>query len=132
MAKREVTGWVGWVYFAAFFLLLQGIFHAIAGLVALFNSDLIIAGPSNVWLVDLTTWGWVYLIVGVVLFLAGLALFTGQTWAIVTGVVVAGLSAIANFAFIPVYPVWSILILTLDIVVIYALIAHGQEVREDY
>jgi len=132
MAKPEVTGWVGWVYFAAFFLILEGIFSFIAGLVALFNSNIIITGEENVWLVNLTTWGWTYLIIGIVLFLAGLALFSGATWAIVVGVIVAGLSAIANFAFIPVYPVWSILILALDVIIIYALLAHGKEARVDH
>jgi hypothetical protein len=131
MAKTEVTGWVGWVYFAAFFLVLEGIFHAIAGLVALFNSTVIVAAEKSIWLVDLTTWGWAYFLIGIVLFLAGLALFTGQTWAIVIGVIVAGLSAIANFAFIPVYPIWSILLLAIDIIVVYALIAHGSEARLD-
>jgi hypothetical protein len=75
----------------------------------------------------MTTWGWIHLIAVIVVFLAGLAVFKGSVWARTVGVIVAMLSAIVNFAFLPYYPVWSIIIITVDVLVIWALIVHGRE-----
>src|SRR5690349_2979708 len=109
--------WAGWVVFAGVMMIMIGCFHALAGLVALFKDD------------DYTAWGWIHLLVGVVVAIAGVALFAGQMWARVIGVLLAGLSALANMAFIAAYPVWSIIIITLDVIVIFALIVHGRDVR---
>jgi hypothetical protein len=81
--------------------------------------------------VDYTAWGWTHLLLGVLLIAAGYAVFSGRVWGRTLGVIAALLSAIVNFAFIPAYPVWSILIITVDVLVIYALIAHGGELRKD-
>ena len=130
MAQREVTGWVGWVYFAGFMMVLSGIFAAIAGLVALFNDKVYIASQNNLWILDYTTWGWAHLLLGILIAAAGMAVMNGQVWGRSIGVILVLISAVANFAFIPVYPIWSIIILTVDALVLYALIAHGSEARE--
>jgi hypothetical protein len=79
---------------------------------------------------DATTWGWIHLLLGVVVAFAGWGLLSGRTWARVVGITLAVLSAIANFAFIPYYPFWSLLIIALDVFVIWAIAAHGGEMRE--
>jgi hypothetical protein len=124
------TAWAGWVVFAAVMMMMVGGFHAIAGFVALFDDGYYVARPSGLVLsVDYTSWGWIHLLLGVLVFLAGLALLAGQTWARVLGVALAALSAFANMAFIAAYPLWSIIIITLDVIVIYAIVVHGREVK---
>jgi hypothetical protein len=129
MAKKEVTGWVGWVYFAGFLMMLSGVFQIIAGLVALFRDEVFLVGANNLFVLDYTQWGWIHLIFGVVLFLTALSLMSGGLWGRTVGVVLASLSAIANFAFISAYPLWAMLVITLDILIIYALLVHGDEAK---
>ena len=118
---------VGWSAFAAVVLMIGGVFHAIAGLVAIVDDEFFVVTRKWVFEFDITAWGWIHLILGVVVFFAGIGLFTGQTWARIVGVVVAALSAIENFAFLPYYPVWSIIMIALAIAVIWALTAHGTD-----
>jgi hypothetical protein len=126
------TGWVGWLAFAGIMMILVGAFQAIDGLIALFKDDLYVVRPSGLVInIDYTAWGWTHLLLGVLLIAAGFAVFSGRIWGRTLGVIAALLSAIVNFAFIPAYPVWSILIITVDVLVIYALIAHGGELREN-
>lgn len=123
------SGWVGWVWFAGSLLLLVGAFNIIVGLVALLDGTVLVAGAAGALLFDLTGWGWVHLLVGVLLLLVGGGLFTGSTAARVTAVVLAGLNAIAQLAFLPVYPAWSLLIIALDVVILWAILVHGGEVE---
>lgn len=129
-AQSEVTGWVGWIVFAGTMMTLVGTFHVIQGLVALFdNGYYLVTQTGLVVSVDYTTWGWAHLLAGVVVLGAGLGLFTGRTWARVVGVLVASISMILNFAFIAAFPVWSLTIIALDVLVIYAITAHGAEMK---
>jgi hypothetical protein len=118
---------IGAIMFAGIMMVMNGIFSAIAGIVALAKEDFYVVLPNYVVELDATTWGWIHLIVGVVVALAGFSVLTGKTWARVIGILVVSLSAIANFAFIPYYPIWSLLIIAIDVVVIWALAAHGRE-----
>jgi len=129
-SNNEVTGWVGWVAFAGVMMMLLGSFQAIAGLVALFKNEVVYIGLENTWLVDFTTWGWAHLVLGIIIVFAGMAVLAGKTWGRVIGVLLASVSALANFAFIPVYPVWSVLMVIVDALVIYALLVHGSEMAE--
>jgi len=134
MAKKvnssDVSGWVGWVYFAGFMLILTGALQSIAGLVALFKDDVYVLGNANLWILDYTTWGWGHLLLGVFLLFAGAAVMAGKMWGRVVGIIFAGLALLANFAFIPVYPVWSTLLVVVSILVLYALIVHGAEAQD--
>ena len=126
------TGWVGLLVFAAIMMILVGAFQLIDGLIALFNDELYVVRPNGLVInVDYTAWGWTHLLLGVLLIAAGYAVFSGKVWGRTLGVIAALLSAIVNFAFIPAYPVWSRIIITVDVLVIYALIAHGGELREN-
>src|SRR3954467_6618019 len=124
------TAWAGWVVFGGVMLIMMGSFQVIEGLVALFD-DGFYAVRSNglVVNVDYNTWGWVHLIIGIVGVLAGLGLLVGNMLARVVGVAAAFLSAIVNLAFISAYPVWSAIMITLDVIVIYAIIVHGRELK---
>ena len=98
------------------------------GLVALFQDDFFVALPNYLLEVDVTAWGWVHLVVGVLVVVAGIAVLSGRVWARTVGVVLAVVSALVNFAFLPYYPFWSMTVIALDVVVIWALTAHGRDV----
>ena len=123
----STTAWAGFAMFAGFMMILIGAFQAIAGLVGIIDDQFYVLGVKYVFEFDTTTWGWIHLIAGIVVFLAGLAVFKGSVWARTVGVIVVMLSAIVNFSFLPYYPVWSIIIITVDVLVIWALIVHGRE-----
>ena len=130
--EREASGWaVGFILFAAIMMIMSGAFQAFAGLVALFENEFYAATRNYLFQLDATSWGWIHLLVGLVVVLAGFAVMAGRTWGRVVGITLAVLSAIANFAFIPYYPFWSITIIALDIFVIWALAAHGGDVATD-
>jgi hypothetical protein len=134
-SQREPSGWaVGWTFFAAFMMIMIGVFHAIAGFASILKDEVITAVPAGGdWYFlkfDVTAWGWIHLIAGIVVLLAGFALFSGAVWARTVGVILALVSAIANFAWLPYYPVWSILIIAVDIAVIWALTVHGRDIAE--
>ena len=126
----EVTGWAGWVVFAGMMLILLGSFQAIMGLVALFNPGYYLVAPEGLVVsVDFNTWGWVHLIIGVIAVAAGAGLIAGNMLARIVGVVVALLSALANLSFLAAYPVWSTIIIVIDVIVIYAIVVHGRELK---
>ena len=129
--NNGVTGWVGWVYFAGVFMFMVGIFQMIAGFIALFKNDIFVYGRESIWLFNFSTWGWIHLIVGLVILLAGLAVLSGKMWGRVVGIILVLISAVVNFAFLPVYPFWSIIVLVVDALVLFALIAHGAEAANE-
>jgi hypothetical protein len=124
------AGAVGLIFFASIMMVMIGFFHAMYGLSAILKDTVLVPTQQYVFAVDLTTWGWVHLILGIVILIAGWSLFSGATWARVVGITVALISAIANFASIPYYPFWSILIIVLDVLVIWALAVYGGELAE--
>lgn len=132
MAKNtagEVSGWTGWIGFAAAMLLLSGVFHVFEGLTALFNDKMYVVGPSALWIFDITQWGWVHILGGILVILAAASLIKGGGYGRTIAVIVALISASLNMAFVPVYPVWSVLVIAVDVLVIYAVIVHGGELK---
>jgi hypothetical protein len=124
------TGWLGWVYFAALIMVLVGFFHAVTGLVAMVDDTFYLVTEGDLVIsVDYTVWGLVHLLIGVIVVVAGAAVIRGKTWGRTIGIIMAVLSAIANMAFIAAYPWWSIIIIALDVIVIYALAVHGREAQ---
>ena len=122
------SGWaVGWIMFAAIMMLLIGFFHVIAGLVAIVDDNFYVATKEYVFQFDLTTWGWIHLIVGIIVFLAGLSLCLGAIWARTVGVILGVISAVVGFAWLPWYPIWGILIVVIAVSVIWALTVHGRD-----
>lgn len=127
MSQRSPVA-VGATVSAAVLMILIGAFHAIAGLVALFNDTFYVVGHKWVFEFDVTAWGWIHLLLGIVVAVAGFFVFRGAVWARTVGIALAALSAVLNFAWLPYYPVWSILIIAFDAAVIWALTAHGRDV----
>ena len=127
-ASRAGTGWV---FFAAIMMIVLGIFGIFEGLAAIIKSGFYHVPPNYYISINATGWGWIHLIISIIVVLAGFALFQGATWARVVGIIMASISAIANFLFIPYYPIWSLLIITLDVLVIWALAAHGRALAQD-
>ncbi len=126
----KVTGWVGFIWFAAIMLMLSGAFSMIWGIVGLARDEVFLHGPKgNVLNLDYTAWGWINLIVGTAVFVAGCALFTGSRIAAFVALVLAALSAIDNLLVLNAYPVWSVLIIALDVLVIWAICFHLHELR---
>jgi hypothetical protein len=129
--SERVSGWAtGFVVFAAMMMMLIGSFHAIQGLVAIVDDDFFVVGANYTFEFDTTAWGWLHLIFGVIVFAAGAGVLAGQPWARVVGITLATISAIANFFFIPYYPIWALVIIALDILVIWALAVYGRSAAE--
>jgi len=121
---------VGFILFAAIMMLMVGVFQALQGLIAIFENEFYVATRNYLFEFDATTWGWIHLVIGLLVAFAGWGLLSGRTWAQSVAIALAVLSAISNFLFIPYYPFWSLLIITLNIFVIWAVAAHGGDLRE--
>jgi hypothetical protein len=127
----DPTGWTGWVVFASFMMILLGTFQIIEGLVALFDDGFYhVSSRGLVVDVNYNVWGTIHLLLGVLVLAAGVGVLSGNLAARTLGVILASLSALANIVFIEAYPIWSILIITVDVLVIYALTVHGRELRD--
>jgi multisubunit Na+/H+ antiporter MnhF subunit len=128
--EQEATGWVGWVLFGGILMIIVGSFNVIAGVVALFKDEYYLVAKSGLVIeMDYTAWGWWLLLWGAAVALTGLGVLVGQTWARVVGVILVAVNALMNFAFLAAYPIWTTIVIALDVIVIYALIAHGKETR---
>jgi hypothetical protein len=122
--------WTGWIVFAAVILFLGGLLQIMEGLVALFDEGYYAVGSDGLVVhVDYTVWGVVHLLVGTLACLIGIGLLTGNMVARGAAVFLAGFSALANLVFLAASPAWSLLIIALDIVVIYAVVVHGGELE---
>jgi len=121
------TGWLGWIWFAGIMMIVMGAFNAIEGLVGLFRGEYYVANGEQVIVFDLTTWGWITLLLGVLVVVAGAALLSGAAWARVLTVILAAVNAVAQLAFVSVHPLWSTIVITLCVVVIWAVVVHGSE-----
>jgi hypothetical protein len=131
MSQQQPSGWaIGWTYFAAFMMMMIGIFHAIAGLAEIVDPDAYVITQEYVFKLSTQSWGWIHLIVGVIVLFAGFGLFSGAVWARTVGVIMAMVSMISAFAWLPYYPVWAIVIIAIAVAVIWALTVHGRDVTE--
>ncbi len=128
--NNEVTGWAGWAAFAGLLMVLTGFFQVLVGISAIVRNTVYFVGPYNILSVDIANWGWLHLLLAILLLGAGLSVLKGNAYGRVVGVILAAISAVVNMAFIPAYPVWSILVMIIDIVIIYALVVHGGELGE--
>jgi hypothetical protein len=130
-AASRPSGWVGWVVFAGVVMITLGAFHIIDGLVALFEKGFYSVNSSHLVVhVNYSAWGGAHLALGALFILVGFGVLVGQTWARVVGIALAVISAIINLAFLAAYPVWGVILIALDIVIIYALAMHGGEMKE--
>ena len=124
--EPEPSRWaMGGVSFAAFILILVGSFEILEGLVAIIDDEFYVVARNYTFELDTSAWGWIHLLLGVLLIFIGLGLLSRRLWAVIGGIAVAMLSAVANFFFIPYYPFWSIVLIALNVWVIWALTRPG-------
>jgi hypothetical protein len=112
-------------------LLLVGTINVFQGFVALIWDERVVATADNFIVVDLTSWGWTLLLSGLLLIAAGGGLFARQTWARITAIVIVGLHAVSQVAWLGAYPVWALLMIALDTVVLFALTVRWSAARDD-
>jgi hypothetical protein len=129
-SEAGITGMAGWVVFSGIMLVMLGFFQAIEGLVALFNEGFYLVGAEGLVVnVDYNAWGWTHLILGLIAVAVGFGLMAGNMVARVAGIAIAMISAILNLVFISAYPVWSTIVIAVDVIVIYAIVVHGRELK---
>ncbi len=127
------SGWaVGLTALAGFLMLMLGSWWIIAGFVGIVNDDFFVVTQEWIFEFSTTSWGWTHLILGIVVLLAGFGLFTGAVWARTVGVILAVISGLVAFAWLPWYPVWAILFVTLSVFTVWALTAHGRDIAMGY
>ncbi len=127
---KEPTGWIGWVGFASFMLLLGGMFALLAGVVALFKDTTVYnSATNNAFILSYDQWGWAHILIGLLAVWAGSSLMRGGMYGRIIAVLVALVSAVVNVAFIPVYPIWATIIVVVDVLVIFAVTVHGREMK---
>ena len=131
-ALQTSGGAVGLTMFAGFMMLMLGGWWIIAGLVAIVNDDFYVVTQEWIFEFSTTSWGWIHLILGIVVLLAGIGVFSAAVWARTVGVILAGISGLVAFAWLPYFPVWGILFVTLSVFTIWALTAHGRDITMGY
>lgn len=131
MTTKETSGWaIGFTAFAGFMMIMMGGWWIISGLVGLFNSEFYVVTLRWIFEFDISTWAWIHLIVGSIILVAGIFLFQGAVWARTVGVIIAVIAGLLSFAWLPYYPIWAILFIVVSIAIIWALTAHGRDIKE--
>jgi len=125
---KDSSGWSsGAVMFAGILMIVMGIFETFQGLAALIDDSFFVVSENYFLEFDVTAWGWIHLIVGLLVLFGGYSLMAGRTWGRVLGLILATVAAVTNFAYIPYYPFWSLLMIALAIWVIWALTSKWDE-----
>jgi hypothetical protein len=125
---QPMTGWVGWIVFASIILMVNGTFNAIQGLAALFRDDVYWETVGGgVLTFNVTAWGWIHLLFGIVMVAVGYLLLKGSTFARVVAIGLVAVNLVAQFAYLSLFPFWAIIAIAIDMFLLYALIVHGDE-----
>ena len=131
-SKPSPNPWaVGWIAFAGVLMIIGGLMQAMTGLVAIVEDDFFIVSEDWVFQFNPTAWGWINLIIGVVVSVAGVGLFTGKPAARIIGIVVTAINVLAAFAWLPHYPAWAVIKIALGVAVLWALIVHGDDLARE-
>jgi small-conductance mechanosensitive channel len=128
--QQHITGWAGWIGFASFMMALSGIVHIIYGIGGVLGQDWYIYANGTAWWFDSSTWGWSLIAGGILLLMAASLLLAGNMFGRIVGTILALASLFANVALFAAAPVWSTLAIMVDLVIIYAVIAHGSEMKQ--
>ena len=131
MSEKQPSGWaVGWTAFAGILMIMMGFWWIISGFVALLDSEFYVVTQRWILQFDVSTWGWIHLILGIVILASGCGLFLGAVWARIVGVILDVLAGLLAFAWLPYYPIWAILFIAISVAVIWALTVHGRDITE--
>lgn len=117
----------GLVVFAGTLMVVVGVFHALVGIAALVDDKIYVTTPNYIYSADIAMWGWLHLLLGILVAVVGIAVLQGQAWGRVVGIGLAALSLVANFLFIPYHLLWSVLIIALEVAIIWALAAYREQ-----
>ncbi|MFC4065131.1 DUF7144 family membrane protein [Actinoplanes subglobosus] len=131
MTEERSRAWAGWIAFAAVIMVVNSLINILQGMVALLDDERVVATPDAFVLVDLTSWGWALVGFGIVMLTVGGFLLAGRNWARIVAVVVIGLHAVVQVVSLGAYPVWSLLMIALDTVVLFALVARWGSAAEE-
>ena len=123
---------MGLTALAGILMFMLGGWWIIAGLVAIVNDDFFVVTQDWIFKLSTTSWGWIHLVLGIVVLFAGIGVFSAAVWARTVGVILAGISGLVAFAWLPYYPVWAILFVTLSVFTIWALTVHGRDIVTEY
>src|SRR5512132_3748357 len=127
-STQPVSPWAhGIAVFAGVVMIIGGAFQALEGLAGIVHDKYLVVAPSTIYAFDLTVWGVIHLLVGLALVVIGVSLLRGQTWARVAGMIAAVVSAILNFVWLPISPLWAIIIIAIDMLVIWALAQYLRQ-----
>ncbi|WP_216897638.1 DUF7144 family membrane protein [Nocardia alni] len=110
-----------WTLFAGVLILIAGVMHLLTGIAAIAKRDVFVVDADEIFRINLTAWGWIHVVIAALIIIAGIGIVTGKAWGYLTGIVFAAVSVLANFAFASMYPFWSLVIIAVDILVIWAL-----------
>jgi hypothetical protein len=131
MTERQPSGWaIGWTAFAGILMIMMGFWWIISGFVALLDSEFYVVTLRWIFQFNISTWGWIHLILGIVILAAGCGVFLGAVWARTVGVIIAGVAGLLAFAWLPYYPIWAIILIAVSVAVIWALTVHGRDITE--
>ena len=126
--SRAAAGWaLGGAILAAWLMILLGIWSVLVGIAAIARDEVFITTPGYTYAVNLTGWGWIHLVLGVLVLVAGFSLFSGATWARVVGIILAVLVALDYFLFLPLHPLWSIVVIALSVFIIWSLATVSRD-----
>ena len=126
-SQRPVGVQYGLAAFAGILMVVGGLYQAVKGLAAIFRDEVYVTAPNYTYAFDLTSWGWTHLLLGALVAAAGVAVVRGVTWGRVVGLALVIMSMLANFLFLPYYPLWSIVVIALQVVILWALITYPRE-----
>lgn len=128
--EGRATGWSGWVVFAAFVMGVSGIFHIILGIAGVLSRNWYLYDSGDVFLLDATAWGWSMIVGGALLILAAALLMEGKMLGRIIGGVIVLASLVANLSLLSVAPLWSVAVIVIDVLILYAIIVHGSELKQ--
>lgn len=128
--NQQTTGWTGWVMFASLLMILSGFVHILYGIGSLFTQNWFLYANQSIYLVDGRTGGWVLILVGILLLVSGALLLSGNAFGRAMGMLLATIGIIANLAYIGIAPIWSILAVIVNALILYAVGAHGSEMKK--
>lgn len=126
----KMTGWVGWIYFVGILLIVRALLQVIFGLISFFQPEFYLVTQGEFLYFNYDMWGWIHILWGILLFSAGVSVMRGGMWGRVFASVLVALSLVGNVLFMPAYPIWSIVAIIIDLLILYAIFAHGREVRK--
>jgi hypothetical protein len=127
---KQPTGWVGWVYFAGILLIVRAFFEAFQGIISLTHNTFYVVTAQQLAVFNFTAWGWGQILLAMVMLFAGFSVLSGHMFGRIVAVIVATVSLMANLAFLPAYPVWSVAAIAIDVLILYAVVVHGSELVE--